>query len=58
MIFVAVIVTVAVSVVLHGLTAGPAARWYGALSGRMGECEENMPVSEEPFNQSGRRKES
>ena len=47
--FAIVIVTVALSVVLHGMTAGPAARWYGAMSGRMGECEENRPVSDEPF---------
>ena len=44
-----VIVTVALSVALHGMTAGPAARWYGAMSRRMGECEESRPVSDEPF---------
>ena len=47
--FAVVIVTVALSVVLHGMTAGPAARWYGSMSQRMGECEENRPVSDEPF---------
>ena len=47
--FAAVIVTVTLSVVLHGLTAGPAARWYGSMSQQMGECEENRPVSDEPF---------
>ncbi len=49
-IFSVVIFTVAVSVLLHGLTAGPAARRYGKLSQGMGECEENMPVSDEPFS--------
>jgi NhaP-type Na+/H+ or K+/H+ antiporter len=49
-IFSVVIFTVAVSVLLHGITAGPAARRYGKLSQSMGECEENMPVSEEPFS--------
>ncbi|GBF25068.1 K(+)/H(+) antiporter NhaP [bacterium MnTg02] len=48
-IFAIVIITVALSVALHGMTAGPAARWYGLMSQRMGECEENRPVSDEPF---------
>ena len=48
-IFAVVIITVALSVVLHGISAGPAARWYGSLSQQMGECEENKPVSDEPF---------
>ncbi len=47
--FAAVIITVTLSVVLHGITAGPAARWYGSMSQQMGECEENRPVSDEPF---------
>ncbi len=47
--FAIVIVTVALSIALHGMTAGPAARWYGSLSKRMGECEENKSVSDEPF---------
>ena len=33
--------TVALSVLFHGITAGPAARWYGSMSQQMGECEEN-----------------
>ena len=49
MLFAIVIVTVALSVALHGITAGPAARWYGSMSQSMGECEENRPVSDEPF---------
>jgi NhaP-type Na+/H+ or K+/H+ antiporter len=48
--FAIVIVTVALSVILHGLTAGPAARWYGQITQGMGECEENRPVSDEPFD--------
>lgn len=48
--FTIVIITVALSVVLHGMTAGPAARWYGSMSQHMGECEENKLVSEEPFS--------
>jgi NhaP-type Na+/H+ or K+/H+ antiporter len=47
--FAAVIITVVLSVALHGMTAGPAARWYGSMSQQMGECEENRPVSHEPF---------
>ena len=56
-IFTVVIFTVALSVLLHGVTAGPAARRYGMLSQTMGPCEENMPVSEEPFSQTFGRTE-
>jgi NhaP-type Na+/H+ or K+/H+ antiporter len=49
LLFGVVVVTVALSIVLHGMTAGHAARWYGAMSGRMGECEENRPISDGPF---------
>jgi len=49
--FAIVTVTVAMSVVLHGITAGPAARWYGSMSQRMGECAENRPVGDEPFEE-------
>ncbi len=42
------IVTVALSIVAHGVTAAPAARRYGAMARRMGRCEENKPVSEMP----------
>lgn len=48
-IFAVVIITVTLSVALHGLTAGPAARWYGSISQQMGDCEENKPVGDEPF---------
>ena len=47
--FAIVIITVALSVALHGMTAGPAARRYGSMSQQMGECAESRPVSDEPF---------
>lgn len=42
------VVTVALSILAHGLTAMPASRWYAGLVRRMGECEEVKPVSEMP----------
>ncbi len=42
------IVTVTFSILAHGVTAAPAARWYGAITARMGDCEEARPVSEMP----------
>ena len=45
LLFTVVIVTVTLSVLLHGITAGPAARWYGTLAQQAGECEENRPIS-------------
>jgi NhaP-type Na+/H+ or K+/H+ antiporter len=48
--FTIVMVTVALSVLLHGMSAAPAARWYGGMTQRMGECEENKLVSDEPFD--------
>ena len=50
----AVTVTVALSVLLHGITAGPGARWYGARAHAMGEAEETRPVGELPFPDSAR----
>jgi NhaP-type Na+/H+ or K+/H+ antiporter len=44
-----VTLTVALSVLLHGITAGPAARWYGGMTAQMGDCPENRPVDMEPF---------
>lgn len=38
--------TVLLSILLHGITAAPAARWYGRVVERMGECEEVEPVEE------------
>ncbi len=48
-IFVVVMTTVMLSIVFHGITAGPASRWYGKWLSKQGECEEIKPVSEEPF---------
>lgn len=42
------LVTVALSILLHGLSAAPAARWYAGLIDKVGECEETQPVSEMP----------
>jgi NhaP-type Na+/H+ or K+/H+ antiporter len=41
-----VVITVALSIVLHGVTAAPLARLYGAYVNRRGECAEVEPVSE------------
>lgn len=43
------VVTVVLSVLLHGITAAPFARWYGRLADQMGECEEHKPVAELPL---------
>ena len=43
------VITVALSVVLHGLTAAPFAGRYGRLTERMGECEEMSKVSDMPL---------
>ncbi len=43
------VITVALSVLLHGISAAPLAKLYGRLAGRMGECEEGMPVSDIPL---------
>jgi NhaP-type Na+/H+ or K+/H+ antiporter len=43
------LVTVAMSTLLHGLTAAPFARIYGAVASRMGECEETQKVPELPL---------
>lgn len=45
------VITVALSVLLHGLTAAPFAKIYGNLAARMGECEENQPVVELPLRE-------
>ena len=42
------ILTVALSILAHGLTAAPASRWYAGIVRRMGDCEEAKPVSEMP----------
>jgi NhaP-type Na+/H+ or K+/H+ antiporter len=43
------VVTVALSVLLHGVTAAPFAALYGRLVARMGECEESQTVAELPL---------
>ncbi|MDJ0943973.1 MAG: cation:proton antiporter [Kiloniellales bacterium] len=43
-----VVVTVALSILAHGLTAAPAARWYGNAIRRQRECAEAKAVSEMP----------
>ena len=49
-----VVTTVVLSVVGHGVTAGPAAVGYGKMTERMGECEENRPVGVDPFAREGK----
>jgi len=49
-VFAAVVVTVVVSVLLRGITAGPFSRCYGARTNEMGDCAENTPVPKEPFS--------
>lgn len=43
-----VVTTVFLSVLLHGVTAAPGARWYSRIVTRMGDCEETRPVTEIP----------
>ena len=38
------VTTVALSVILRGLSAAPLAHAYGRTARRMGECEANRPV--------------
>ena len=49
MLFSVTMITVALSTLLHGITAAPLAKWYGRLTEDMGECAENMPVREIPL---------
>ena len=44
-----VVVTVALSTLLHGITAAPLARAYGKMVAAQGECEETKPVTEMPL---------
>ena len=43
------VVTVALSILLHGVSAAPLAKAYGGLAAKMGECEESKPVSAMPL---------
>ena len=45
------VVTVALSALLHGVTAAPLARRYAQRVARMGECEEIRPVAEIPLRE-------
>ena len=45
------VVTVALSALLHGISAAPFARAYGRLANSMGECEETRPVKEIPLRE-------
>lgn len=45
------VVTVALSALLHGVSAAPLSRLYGRLAGRMGECEENQRAAELPLRE-------
>jgi NhaP-type Na+/H+ or K+/H+ antiporter len=45
---VVVIVTVGLSILLHGVTAAPAARWYGSLVRKTPDCHEMKSVAELP----------
>jgi NhaP-type Na+/H+ or K+/H+ antiporter len=45
------VVTVALSAVLHGLTAAPLAKRYALGVARMGECEETQPAPEMPLRE-------
>lgn len=47
-ILVAVVVTVALSILAHGLTAAPIAKWYGNAMKWEGGCPEAMTVTEMP----------
>ncbi len=45
------VITVALSVILHGVSAAPLAKIYGRLADRMGDCEERKAVSEMPLRE-------
>ena len=45
------VLTVALSALVHGVTAAPLAAWYGRRAARMGECAENIVVTELPLRE-------
>ena len=45
------VITVALSALLHGISAAPFARMYGRRTDRMGECHENRTVAELPLRE-------
>ena len=50
-IFTVTVITVALSALLHGISAAPLANVYARLAASMGECEENMPAVEIPLRE-------
>ena len=48
-----VLITVALSALLHGVSAAPLAARFGRLTERMGACEENQPACEIPLRDGG-----
>ena len=51
-IFSITVITVALSIFLHGLSAAPFAKLYGRIAARMGECEESRQTTELPLRES------
>ncbi len=45
------VITVALSALLHGVSAAPLAQRFGRMVGRMGECEESKQVAELPLRE-------
>jgi NhaP-type Na+/H+ or K+/H+ antiporter len=45
------VITVAMSVLLHGITAAPLAEAYGRLVRQLGDCEERRPSTELPLRE-------
>ncbi len=45
------VIVVALSAILHGISAAPFAKLYGQMAASMGECEENRPVAEMPLRE-------
>ena len=45
------VITVALSALLHGISAAPFAQVYGRIANSMGECEESRPVKEMPLRE-------
>ena len=45
------VITVALSALLHGVSAAPLSSLYGGMAARMGECEEMRPVTELPLRE-------
>lgn len=52
------VITVALSALLHGVSAAPLARIFGGLADRMGECEETRVVAEMPMREGHIRSEN